>query len=252
MNYKIKHVIKIILLIFFGTSFIIGTIMSFKTILENNKANMAYDDIRLKAQANSETDISSDKRWLKTMDFDALKEINNEIVAWINVEKTTIDYPILHTDNNDYYLNHLYNKEVNYIGSIFIDYRNNNNFTDKNTIIYGHYVKGGEMFTPLEQYKQQEFYDSHKEMKIYTPYGDYKVELISGTIEDGNEEFVRFDFKDKEEFINYIAELKQRSTFKSDVNVIPEDRIITLCTCSFEKENARYMIIGRLVPMVSN
>ena len=85
MNYKIKHVIKIILLIFFGTSFIIGTIMSFKTILENNKANMAYDDIRLKAQANSETDISSDKRWLKTMDFDALKEINNEIVAWINV-----------------------------------------------------------------------------------------------------------------------------------------------------------------------
>ena len=86
MNYKIKHVIKIILLIFFGTSFIIGTIMSFKTILENNKANMAYDDIRLKAQANSETDISSDKRWLKTMDFDALKKINNEIVGFINVD----------------------------------------------------------------------------------------------------------------------------------------------------------------------
>ena len=156
---------------------------------------------------------------------------------------------MLHTDNNEYYMDHLYNKEANSSGSIFADYRNHGDFSDRNTVLYGHHMGNGTMFGSIEHYASQDFYDSTPTMMLYTPEGDYLIELISGTHESGDEQFVEFEFKTEEDFMKYVESFRERSTFKSDVQVQPGDKLISLCTCAYVFNNARYMLMGRLVPL---
>ena len=87
-------------------------------------------------------------------------------------------------------------------------------------------------------------------MLLCTPNGDYLVELVCGTVEDGNYEFVQFEFDNNNDFYAYINSRRDRSTFQSDVEIGPGDKIISLCTCSYEWNNARYMIIGKLTPIM--
>ncbi|MGI6367566.1 MAG: class B sortase [Anaerolineae bacterium] len=185
----------------------------------------------------------------RSLDFATLQESAPNIVAWITAQGTSIDYPVMHTDDNDYYLTHLYNGEPNRSGSIYVDYRNSGSFTERNTVIYGHLMKNGTMFNALEEFKAQDFYDTHPTMTLFTPDGDYLIELVSGTVENGDREFVRFDLADDESVRQYVQELKARSTFESNVDLQPGDRLVSLLTCSYERANARYMVVGRLVAL---
>lgn len=182
-----------------------------------------------------------------SMDFSDLREINPEIIGWISNEGTNIDYPIMQTDNNSYYLKHLYNGEYNDSGSIFMDYRCSADFSDKNTVLYGHHMRNSTMFGDLERYKDQEFFEDNPTITVFTPEGDYLIELISGTIENGNREFIRLDLDNNEDFLAYVDELRSRSTFTSDVEVQEDDQIISMSTCTYDWNNARYMVVGRLV-----
>lgn len=184
-----------------------------------------------------------------SVDFSSLEEINPDVVAWLTCEGTEIDYPVVLGTDNDYYLRHLFTGERNKLGAIFIDYRNHGNFSDKNTIIYGHNMKDGSMFSSLTKYKNQNYYDSYPAMVLYTPDGDYKIELFAGIIVDGNYESVRFDFKNNHDFQSYIDSLKKMSTFESNTLVNADDQIVTLCTCSYEFNNARYALYGKLTPI---
>lgn len=107
-------------------------------------------------------------------------------MAWITGEDTPIDYPVMHTDNNEYYLSHLYSGEENRYGALFVDCRNTRLFTDPNTLIYGHNMKNDAMFGSLMGYKEQAYYEEHPTMTLYTPDGDYTIELLSGTLENGD------------------------------------------------------------------
>lgn len=219
--------------------------LDYAPFTEINKENVAESE-------NTETQIppiAKKPQRVLTLDFVPLKEINKEIVAWLFLEGTPIDYPVLQTDNNRYYLNHLYTGEKNQSGSLFLDYRNTGLFTERNTVIYGHSMNNNTMFGSLKLYKRQDFYDHHPTMQLFTPEGDYLIELICGTVEDGNYEFVQFTFADEDAFTEYVDAQRSRSTFQSNVELEPGDRIISLCTCSYEWRNARYMIIGRLVPL---
>ena len=184
-----------------------------------------------------------------SMDFTELKKENSDIIGWLYSEGTKIDYPVLQADDNSYYMNHLFSGETNTSGSIFADYRNTGDFSDKNTVIYGHHMRNGTMFGSIEEYREQEFYDTAPAMMLYTPEGDYLIELISGTDENGNEQFVEFEFENEEAFTDYIDSFRERSSFQSKVKVHPRDRLISLCTCTYVFNNARYMLIGRLVPL---
>lgn len=185
------------------------------------------------------------------MDFTKLQDINQDIGAWLLSEDTPIDYPVLQAYDNRCYLNHLYTGEINGAGSLFLDYRNTGLFTDRNSVIYGHHMKNESMFHTLEGYKKQDYYDSHPIMILYTPDGDYLVELISGTIEDGMKEFVKFDFENEEDFTEYVNALRSRSTFQSTVELQPDDRLLSLCTCSYEWSEASYLVVGRLTPIMT-
>ena len=184
-----------------------------------------------------------------SVDFLALEKINPDVVAWLTSEGAEIDYPVVLSTDNDYYLRHLFTGECNKLGTIFMDYRNHGDFSDKNTILYGHNMKDGSMFSSLTKYKDQSYYDSYPAMVLYTPDGDYKIELFAGIIVDGNYESIRFDFKNDHDFQSYIDSLKKMSTFESNTIVEADDQIITLCTCSYEFNNARYALYGKLTPV---
>ena len=133
--------------------------------------------------------------------------------------------------------------------SIYSEKLNKKDFSDRDTVVYGHHMKNGTMFGSIEEYQEQEFYDAAPTMMLYTPEGDYLVELISGTVENGNQQFVEFEFEDEDAFMEYVNSFIERSTFKSKFQVHPGDRLISLCTCAYVFNNARYMLIGRLVPL---
>lgn len=158
-----------------------------------------------------------------------------------------MDYPVVQGKDNDHYLGRLFTGERNKLGSIFLDYRNNSDFSDKNTVIYGHNMKDGSMFSSLTKYKDQSYYDEFPATLLYTPDGDITVEWFAGGTVDGDYESIRFDFKDDRDFESYVQSLRSKSTFVSDTAVTAEDRIVTLCTCSYEFDNARYALYGKQV-----
>lgn len=183
-----------------------------------------------------------------SVDFSSLEEINPDVVAWLTGEGTEIDYPVVLGTDNDYYLRHLFTGERNELGSIFMDYRNHSDFSDKNTIIYGHNTQDRSMFSSLTKYKDQWYYDNFPTMLLYTPAGNFTIELFAGIVVDGNYKSVRFDFKDDYDFQSYTDSIKMKSTFESDTVLNPDDKVITLITCSFEFSNARYALYGKLKP----
>ena len=237
-------------------------------MIKNKTAADAYQELRTEIQSNQISAIPA--AWadpaeeeetakplpelppeqlqpLVSMDFSSLQEINPEIIGWISNVGTNIDYPIMQTGNNSYYLKHLYNGEYNDSGSIFMDYRCSADFSDKNTVLYGHHMRNSTMFGYLERYKDQEFFEDNPTITVFTPEGDYLIELISGTVENGNREFVRLNLDNCKVFLAYVDELRRRSTFTSDVEVQKDDQIISMCTCTYDWNNARYMVVGRLV-----
>lgn len=181
-----------------------------------------------------------------TVDFELLREIIPEITAWIYCEGTSIDYPVVQGKDNEYYLNHLPDGTNNKLGSIFLDYRNSAGYTDGNSVIYGHHIKSGGMFGELENYREQEYYDEHPAMTLYTPECTYKIELIAGYVVDAARELLPRNFTDTEEFEGYIDEIRRRSVFDSEVTASDGDKLLTLCTCTYTFQDARLILVGKL------
>ena len=181
------------------------------------------------------------------MDFEALGERFPGIVGWIKLDGTAIDYPIMHWTDNDYFLGRLPDGTVHRSGSIFLDYRNSPDLLDKSILLYGHASRTQEMFGSLRNFRGQEFYEAHPIVYIYTPTMDYELVLIAGYLVDSGTETPPMSFRDDEAFLKHIGDIKRRSFFKSGVDVGPDDRIVSLCTCAYDFDNARLIIVGKLV-----
>lgn len=181
-----------------------------------------------------------------SFDISGLQEDLPELKGWLFSEGTGLDHPVMQGTDNFFYLNHLYDGTPNYYGSVFIDYRNSGLFTDDNTVIYGHNMDDGAMFSAVDRYRSPDFYEAHPTMTVYTPEGDYLIELLGGTVESGDYEFVRFQFRDFEDMDAYVADIRARSTFRGTAELQPGDRLLTLCTCTYVGRNTRYMLVGRV------
>ena len=179
------------------------------------------------------------------IDFSVLKNKNKDIVAWLYSEGTPINYPIAQSKDNDYYLRRLLNGKYNQAGTIFMDYRNNSNFEDFNTIVYGHNMKNDTMFGTLTNYEKQDYFNEHKNMYLFTENKNFKIELFAGYVTSSENDIYNFP-KNSDTNENLIKMAKEKSTFKSDVEVNSYDKIITLSTCSYDYEDARYVLFGVL------
>jgi len=185
------------------------------------------------------------------IDFDLLRKINNDSVAWLYSPGTVIDYPVMKADDYDYYLNHLSDGTVNSNGSLFIDYNNAPDFSDELTVIYGHHMKSGSMFGSLVEYKEQRHFDEHPYMYLYTENGNYRIDLMYGSV-IGAGEWRKNAFMYQENLEALLSYTMKNTTFISDVNYQNGDRIVVLSTCSYEFDNARYFVVGRLTPQFPN
>ena len=214
----------------------------------------------VKVAGNEETGFKKDDgntakfaaEFLPKVDFEALKAINRDIVGWIYLEGTTLNYPVVQGEDNTYYLDHLYNKTVNSAGSIFMDALCQPDFSDRNTVIYGHHMKNNTMFHSITNYKTQEYYDAHiPEMYLFTPNETYRVDVFAGFVTDTDFTAWQTEFSSAEAFVQWLRDLKGKSAFQC--NIIPKetDHILTLSTCSYEFKNARYVLCGVLVPIPS-
>ena len=181
-----------------------------------------------------------------SVDFETLKAQNEDIVGWIYCEDTPINYPILQGEMNKTYLHLQPDKTYNASGSIFLDCKNASDFSDVKSIIYGHNMRLGTMFGSLKNYKQQEYYDEHPVMYLFTPDGSYMIELFAGIVLNGSSKI--YDVTD-EETQTLIEKAKKQSTFTADVEVTDEDQLLLLSTCSYEKANGRYMLLGVMRPI---
>jgi len=182
-----------------------------------------------------------------SIDFESLREINPDIVAWLICEDTAINYPVVHGSDNSYYLTHLFDLTRNNAGCLFVDMDNSSGFMDKNTIIYGHNMSDGSMFNTLGMFKEQAFFEANPQMLLITPDATYIVELFAGFVADIQSDAWRLDFNDDTEFAAWVESVRGRSAFQSDVSVEPGDRVITLSTCTYERDNVRYILVGKLV-----
>lgn len=183
---------------------------------------------------------------LNGVNFEKLQEISKDVVAWIYIPDTEIDYVIVQADDNDYYLRRQLNGKYATGGTLFMDYLNAPDFSDFNTIIYGHNMKNGTMFACLKNYKNQKYYESHPFLYIYTPEKEFKVELIAAyTTATDDIIYTRPDTGEGRDEV--VVHALEKSDFTADVAVTGGDRLVTLSTCSYAFEDARYVVIGKIV-----
>lgn len=197
------------------------------------------------SEDNSIEEGNPEKKLPIDVNFTKLKEQNKDIVAWLYCEDTPINYPIVQARDNNYYLRRLLDGTYNQAGTIFIDYKNNSTFEDYNTIIYGHNMKNDTMFGTLTNYQKQEYFDKHKEMYLFTENKNFKIQLFAGFTTSSESDIYKFP-KTSTTNDKLIKKAISRSTFKCDLEVSNEDRIVTLSTCSYDFENARYVVFGVL------
>ena len=179
------------------------------------------------------------------INFEALKKINKDSVAWLYSPNTVIDYPVMKAADYSHYLYRLPDGTRNVNGTLFIDYNNPADFSSELTVIYGHHMKSGRMFGSLVGYKAQSYFDAHPYMYLYTERGNYRIDLLYGCVIGAGQWRERaFMFADNiEALISYAS---HNTTFKSAASYKPGDKIVALSTCSYEFDDARYVVLGIL------
>ncbi len=181
-----------------------------------------------------------------TVDFESLQAINPDIIAWIIIEGTNVNYPVVRGKDNSEYLYKLVDGSSNSAGSVFMDYRNRPDFTGRNTVLYGHHMKNDTMFAPITNYKEQSFYDEHPTCLILTPAGNYRLEFFAGYVASMNSDAWKLEFESDDEYGAWLEQSVAHSTFQSKICPTPRDRVVTLSTCSYEYDDARYVLLGIL------
>ena len=172
-----------------------------------------------------------------------------DAIGWIYSPNTYLDYGIVEAEDNDFYLHRFYDGSYSIGGSLFADCNNSRDFSDENTVIYGHHMNDGTKFASIMNYKEQKYYDQHPIMYISTPGMNYRLELFAAFLTDADSETYTFRFDSEEEYAAWLQRMVRNSDFKTDVKLSVEDRVVTLSTCSYEYYDARYVVLGKLVPI---
>lgn len=243
MSKKSKVVTSIIFISMMGVLVFCG-FKIYQIYREYKDGSDAYEEIKEhvdipeRITEESETDDSDD------IDFLRLQEIYPGIVGWIQIPAFEISYPIMQGNDNQYYLNHLPTGETAKCGSIFLDYHNHPDFSDKNSILYGHHMKDGTMFAALKRY--HEFPDDTY-FYVYTPETVLRYQVISAYQGGTGEQAYTYDLPDQKDVLEFIQFMDKRSEIKADAVCSVDDRFITLSTCDNRSNAGRFIIHGKLI-----
>ncbi len=178
--------------------------------------------------------------------FNKMTSINPDYAGWLSIEGTAIDYPIVKSKDNKFYLSHGFDMEPNLSGSIFMDYRNKGNGKDKNIVIYGHNMKNGTMFKGLMDFKRKEFFEENKRIVLNDGIEESFWEIFSVYVTDTGFNYIRTEFTDMQ-YIFFVREISEKSMHEVDDNLENIDAVLTLSTCSYEFDDARFVVHARKI-----
>lgn len=222
--------------------------------LQNQKA----EELRLLAekesQAQPETTVeatqteesvpqesAAEPDYQSPIDFEALRKINPDIVGWLKIPGTRIDYPVVQTDNNETYLKKTFEGGQSAEGTIYLDSDSDGDLMGYHSILYGHHMKNKSMFTDIVKFKEKDFFEANREIILYTPEREIRLKTIAALYGNADGEKRRTKFKSQETFEAYIDNMTKDCSFR-ELPSEKTERLYSFVTCSYEFENARTIL----------
>ena len=217
---------------------IIGVVYSLLKIIEwkiNTEKNKEIKEITQEA-VTVIGNTPEEKKYI--VDFQKLKEQNSDTVGYLKVNNTNVEYVVVKGNDNEFYLNHNFNKEYNVGGWIFADYKNNFDGTDKNIVIYGHNMQDGSMFASLKEILTGEWQNNtNKQIKLVTEQGTITYQIFSSYTIEAEDYYITTHFQNDEAFKNFINTVSNRTYYNYNVDVNETDNVLTLSTCTGTGKN---------------
>lgn len=217
-----------------------------KTMWEYQVAKSAYTNI------SEKTAKVDPKQFTGVVDWKALKKVNPDVQGWLYQKDTVINYPVVQGTDNDTYLHMRFDKQWSGGGTLFVDCRMEKDFKGFNSIIYGHHMKDGSMFRSIRGYtKEDGYYDKHKTLELATPHGNYHLVVFSAFITKATDEDtykMTYGEAEKQAYIDRAWERSELPITRDSVDVTKNDRLVTLSTCAYDYEEARYIVMCKMVP----
>jgi len=222
-----KQIFLNMLIVIFIILLIASTVYITKWIRDNMANKKIADKV---SEAIVEESGSEEAKY--EVDFEKLKQINNQIVAYLKVNETNIEHAVVQAEDNEYYLRKDLEKKYNIGGSIFMDYKNKLDGTDKNIVIYGHNIKDGSMFGTLKNILNEEWYSNEENhiIDLITEQENQKYQVFSVYKIENEDYYINTDFEENE-FKDFIQTLKNRSIKDFNIEITENDSILTLSTC---------------------
>ena len=261
------RVFLLVLLLFFSTIFIFSAFKVIEWLSDNNNTDKVIEKINSDVKVdevkdNENTEVIDEEPTepekvsdyfyyitypLINVDFESLLKTNNETVGWINVNNTNINYPFVQGINNTYYLNHSFDKSYNSAGWVFMDYRNNKEMNNKNTILYAHGRIDKTMFGSLYKTQYPAWYQNRSNhiIRISTPSVNMSYQIFSVYKIEEESYYIQTDFTSDDVYLEFLNTIKERSKYDFNVVLGASDKIITLSTCANDKE--RYVVHAKLI-----
>lgn len=201
-----------------------------------DKDRAVYDDVRVNS---SFSDGSID--WAK------LKRVNSDVIGWLRLDGTTIDYPVVQGDDNETYLHTLFDGSYGGCGTLFADYRHEEPFGETNTIIYGHHMRDGSMFHDLKEYRSRDYAKAHPILELETPGQKYDVRVAAFLTIEGDSPLYKTSFSSRSERADWVKSVSSNAEYLTNEAMSYDSRYVMLSTCAGSSESLRYVVVGKLV-----
>ena len=246
---KILYFIIVMLLI---SLIVISSYFIYKQLKEENEQESIFNELNEIIQIDSEKLVKINSEANEDINIDKLYHINNDLIGWIKINDTDINYPVMQNKNQpEYYLRRNFYKKYSSYGTPFLAYECNLK-TSENLIIYGHHMQNKKMFGELENYKNKEFYNNHKEIIFYTLDNIQKYEIFTvfkTTLykKDTFKYYQNIELNSEEEYSNFINKCCSMSLYNTNIKPNYEDKLITLSTCEYSEENSRLVVVARQI-----
>lgn len=246
-----KYIILIIIILIFISGAAVFMLLS------NSSSPVPSDIPEVTAETvtslNNKPTSATEKGLSNPIDFKSLVKKNDEIIAWIKIPDTNIDYPVVQSlKSDDFYLHRDINRNSSYAGSIYMEYCNSSEFTDRVTVLYGHNMQNGSMFANLHKFENPDFFKKHRKFYVYLPDRRLTYEVVSAYNYSDRHIMNSFNFSENKVFKSYLEYiLNPRSTVRNvreklDHKLTTDDRILALSTC-LNIGDGRYLLQGVLV-----
>lgn len=245
-----KKIIKISVVILLIGIMLISSYFIYKNMQEDKEQEEIFEELENIVTTNETNEEKEQQE--DNVNLNKLYKINNDIVGWLKIENTNINYPVMQTkDRPDYYLRKNFYKEYSVFGTPYID-ENCDIENGNNLIIYGHHINGNKMFGELENYKNEEYYNKHKFIKFYTLNKKAEYEIISvfkTTVynDKGFKYYQYYNLEDEREFETFINKCKELSLYDTQKIAKYGDKLLTLSTCEYSQNNGRLVVVARKI-----